>query len=115
MGLREQILEHQDPRMALEKLDVPEWGCSVYVRRWTGTERDAFEREFGEVAKNHPPNLRARILVRFLLDESGGRIFTDADADALGEKAADVVSRLFTEVTQRSGMLASDAEDARKN
>lgn len=115
MSVKEKILEYCDPRMALEPVPVPEWDCTVHVRRWSGTERDEFERDFGDVSETVPPNLRARVLVRFLLDESGHRIFEDRDAAELGAKAADVISRLFVVVMNLSGFLKFHAEDAKKN
>jgi len=117
MLTRDEIL--QRPDMAPVKADVPEWGGVVYVRPLTGAERDSYEASQytmqGDKLERHLENLRARLLVRAICDESGKRLFTDADAPALGEKSAAVLGRLFVVAQRLSGMTAEAAEDAEKN
>jgi len=115
MGLRESILEYQDPALTLEEVPVPEWGQSVWVRGWTGKERDAYEDEFGDVADTPMPNLRARILVRFLLDAEGKRIFSDSDAEALGSKFCGPLVSLLKKVIDKGKATKDAAENAQKN
>lgn len=95
MSLREQILGFDDPYLKLRPEVVPEWDLTVYVRGWTAKERETFENDFGDLDKAGRANLRSRIVVRAVLDETGARIFADADADALGEKNSVVIDRLF--------------------
>lgn len=117
MSLRDDILAFAgDPYLDLRPEAVPEWGgLTVYYRGWTGKERDIAERDFGDLEKVGRTNLRARFLVRFLLDDKGERIFKDEDADALGEKNSAVLDRLFKLISRLNKLSADDAEDAKKN
>lgn len=116
MSLRDDILAFADPFLDLRAEPVPEWGgLTVYYRGWSGIERDKFEVEFGDLEKTGRQNLRARILVRCLLDETGARIFKDEDAAALGGKNSVVIDRLFQLVSELNGLTASSREAAKKN
>ena len=114
MSLRDSILASADPALELREYPVLAWGLSVWLRGWTGTERDAFEREFGDLEKQRE-NLRAKVLVRCLLDAEGNRIFTDADAIELGKKSAAALDPLFAEVMRLSGLTRDTQEQAKGN
>lgn len=77
------------PRVAV---DVPEWGGTVFVREMTGVERDRFEAAH---AKAPNDNFRARIAVATLCDDSGKRLFSEADVAALGEASSAALSRVL--------------------
>lgn len=120
--LREQILNSNDlPR---EKIVVKEWAeDALYVRALTAAERDDFEascleekKEKGKtVAKVNMQNLRAKLVARSLVDETGNRVFGDEDIALLGKKSAAVVNRLF-EIAQRlSGLTEDDVDELIKN
>ena len=110
---RDEILGADD--LKSEKVEVPEWCGFVYIRTMTGEERDAFETDFygataeDETAKTRR-NFRAKLVCRCAVDESGGRIFTDADAEVLGRKAAPALDRLWP-VAQRLNALTQKDED----
>lgn len=114
MSLREQILSAAEPGLALHEVPVPEWGTVIYLRGWTGKERERFERDFGDLERAGD-NIRARVLVRCLRDETGALIFGETDADALGDKSAGVLAVLFAKVMDLSGLRQADQETARKN
>lgn len=114
MNLREQILSAEEPSLKLAPVPVPEWGTSVYMKGWSGKEREQFEKEFGDM-DDAGPNVRARVLVRVLMDEAGNRIFTDEDASALGDKLAGPLGRLFGKVMDLSGLRNESMEASRKN
>lgn len=121
---RDAILEAKDCDTV--EVDCPEWGGSVLVRGMTGRERDQFEVSLAEDsagnvqvqrgrAGGRPPgrnlvNLRAKVVVRCVVDEDGQRLFTDADAVALGDKSGAAVDRVFTVAARLSGMADEDAE-----
>ena len=63
MTQRESILGFAEESMKLQEVPVPEWGCSVWMRGWSGTDRDAVEREYSETDKT---GLRERVLVNVL-------------------------------------------------
>jgi hypothetical protein len=118
-NLREAILSRDD--LPVEVVSVPEWGMDVRVRALSGTERDAYEASCmkrlqarqGEEPKVEMTfeNMRAKLVVRSVVDEAGARVFTDADAATLGGKNAAALNRLF-EVAQRlSGLRAEDFKE----
>lgn len=121
---RDQILAAND--LEVREVDVPEWGGTVKVRPLNGAERDRFEaslrkerrradgKEGTEVVAN-TDNMRAKLVARAVVDDDGKRVFTDADINALGEKSALVLDRLFDVVSDLSGLSDTAAEEAEKN
>ena len=77
-----------------EAVEIKEWGGTVYVRSMSAAERDEWEASWladdgkPKTARERLKNLRARLAVLVLVDDSGNRLFADEDADALGKKAA---------------------------
>lgn len=115
MELKAVILAAEDlPRRAVE---VPEWGCTVWVRGQRADERDAFESEnfVGPEGEFNRRNLRARLLVRTLVDEQGQRLFSDAEAVELGGKSGAVLDRLYAVALELSGMRKKDVDELEKN
>ena len=114
---RETILAAND--LKPETVEVPEWGGSVYVRMLTGSERDAFEQSIvtgrGKNRTTVMENIRARLCVLCLCDESGGRLFSDDDIDALGDKSAAALDRLFAVAQRVNGLSGEDVEDLAGN
>ncbi len=95
-----------------EDVHVPEWGGEVRVIGLSGTDRDAYEAEFvdakGKPAVQRLRNVRAKLLVKCLVDEEGNRLFADNQAKALGAKNGAVVDRLF-DVARRLSGIGQDA------
>lgn len=97
-------------------VEVPEWGGTVRVRALSGAERDAYEVALAGVRPDGSPrinlvNVRARLVALAVVDETGARMFDDADVKALGEKSGVALQRVF-EVAQRlSGMTDEDIEE----
>ena len=106
------ILEAQD--LETEKVEVPEWGGIVLVRGLTGTERDNFEasilRGQGKNMTVNMENLRAKLVARSAVGEDGARLFSDADAVALGKKSAAALSKVFTVAQKLSGLSDDDVK-----
>lgn len=100
---------------------VPEWGGTVRVRALTGKERDAFEASNRQIRDDGtivylPDNQRAKLVARSLIDpETGARLFTDQQINALGEKNAAVLNRLYEVAATLSGLAPDSDEDAEKN
>lgn len=110
---REQILNIDD--IKIEEVEVPEWGGSVMVKGMNGKERDAFELSFLEGSKVSSQNIRAKLVSLTVIDEEKKPIFTVADIDALGQKSAKALDRIF-EVAQRLSKIgANDIEEMAKN
>lgn len=114
MLTKEQILGMDD--LKTEVVKVPEWGCELKVKTITGTDRDAWESSITNSAgKVTTENIRAKLLVRCIVDDAGARLFTDADADALGGKSAAALDRLFTVARKLNGLTKEDVEELAKN
>lgn len=108
MLTKEMILAAKD--FEIKTINVPEWGGDLHLRGLSSADRDAFEAELG--VTNDLRNLRARLVVKALVDEQGVRLFSDDEADLLGEKSSEVMLRLFDEVRSMNGMSDEDLEEA---
>ena len=116
--LRNQILAAAD--LPLETVAVPEWPCGkVLMRGLSGTDRDAWEISLWEGQGGErrfvSANMRARLVVRCVVDEAGERVFSDADAEPLGQKSGAVLDRLYDVARRLSGMQDHAVETAAKN
>jgi hypothetical protein len=111
-SLRDNILSASD--LAREQVDTPEWEPAgvpaVFVRALTAAERDQFEQGLVERTpdggvRTKTKNFKAGFVARIVVDEDGNRVFGDEDIDALGEKNANVIDRLWDKGRELSGML----------
>jgi hypothetical protein len=113
MGLRETLLGATAPPQ--EIVAIPQLGIDVTVRGMTGVERDAFEASCfegrGKKRDFNMKNLRAKLVAYCCVDEHGHRVFSDADAVALGEVRADVIDRVFGVAQRLSGMKDEDVDE----
>lgn len=108
-----------------EKVHVPEWGDEVIIRGLTGEELDAFQgsiRQFRPTfdGKGMEPvliqdNMRAKLLVKCLVDEAGERLFQDSDASALGAKSGTVIDRLYDIASRLSGLSEEEKAELEGN
>jgi hypothetical protein len=121
----DQILEADD--LVTEDVETPEWGGTVRVKALTGTERDSYEAACvlerpvlnakGKVVrgqteyKRNLSNVRAKLVVRSIVDEAGQRIFKDSDAAALGGKSSAALDRVFDVAARLSRLSEDDVED----
>jgi hypothetical protein len=113
MGLRDSILAADDSHRT--KVDVPEWGTSLYVRDMSGGERDQWEMVAFKDGKVSPEHFRAKLLVRCLCDEQGQRVFQDSDTEALSAKSATVLARLYEVAARVNGLTQGDVDELTKN
>lgn len=95
----------------IKEMPVPEWGGSVYLRTISGAERDRFEAETFRQDKPNYENLRARYLAITLVDEKGEPLFNKKQVTQLGQKAAPVLDRLFTESARMNAMSKNDVDE----
>jgi hypothetical protein len=114
---RDQILAAED--LSRELVEVPEWGGSVWVRALTGGERDDFEASClmtkGKSSELNYRNMRAKLVVRTAVTETGERVFGDADVEALTQKSASALDRLFSVASRLSALGKEDVEELTKN
>lgn len=111
---RDQILAAQD--LPTVDVEVPEWGGTVRVRMMTGGERDAFEAgtitRHGRKIEQNLVNIRARLVALCVVDEKGQRLFSEADAVALGQKSAAALNRVFNAAQQLNALTEEAAAAA---
>lgn len=118
---RDEILGADD--LKREAVEVPEWGGSVYVRALTGTERDSFEESIMDIkqtgksvsAKVILAAMRAKLCARCIVGENGERLFSDEDVEALGEKSAAALDRVFTVAQKLNAIGEGDIEELKGN
>lgn len=108
-----QIL-NADDRKAV-RVPCPEWGGYVHVRPLTGLDRDQVEVAAIALRSDDPAearrSLRAEVCRRAVCDASGEPLFTEAHLEALGEKSAAPLDRIFDVVRALSGMSDGDVEE----
>lgn len=111
------ILKADDRRY--EDVDVPEWGGTVRVRSLGAKERDAFEVSIltgkGKNRDVNLKNLRAKLVILSACDESGKPIFTVDQLEALGEKSAAAMERVFSTAQRLSRLREEDITELTKN
>lgn len=110
--LRDRILAAKD--VATETVEVPEWGLSVIVRSLTGQARDELEARFtddrGRMDRAKYPLFRAWFASQAIVDEEGARVFSDADIEALGQKSAKALQRIFDAASALSALNPGDLD-----
>lgn len=104
MTLRDQIFAAQDIQTSVE--DVPEWGCKLELRGTTARDRMALiQKHVDQDGNINLSSLYPDILVVTAHDpETGAKVFSPGDEDALSEKASAVVERLGIKAMSLSGM-----------
>lgn len=108
---KEQILQADDRKRLV--VEVPEWGGEVILATMTGTDRDALE-QWTTTNKGDWRGIRARLLSVCLIDESGRRLFSDAEVEALGAKNGAVIDRLCTLAKEVNRLSDQDLEQMGK-
>lgn len=121
MGIlsRDQILAAVAAKaLPRETLTVPELGGEVIVRGLSGRERDAFERSLvrgrGKRSNVDTDNVRARLVVRCLVNEANELLFTEDDAEALGNMPSAVLAPIYDAAQRLNGMSDEDIDELKK-
>lgn len=109
MGLRDQIRQI-GPRKPL-KVHVPEWGLDVFVRILSVGERDAYENLWLSRGKGGVKDFRSEYLCRVLSDESGERIYSDADVAEISALDGSVLARLFDVAAAHNKLTEKDVRE----
>lgn len=101
-----------------EDVPVPEWGGTVRVAGMSGADRNAYQASMvvlgpnGSVQRLAMADQLAKLLSRSLVDETGARLFTDAQMKALSAKSGAVLDRLGDVAMRLSGLRKEDVEAA---
>lgn len=112
MASAEELLALKPPTEVVEVR-----GLKFNVRGLTAGERDDYEQGMVEVGpdgrsrvKAHQTNLRASLVVRTLVDDSGTRLFADKDVSKLADVDGSVVDELWDVARRLSGMAAEETD-----
>jgi len=99
-----------------EDVPVPAWGGAIRLRTMSGTERDEF-RAAAAAGEGGVPmgKFSALLLVATAVDETGARIFTLDDVEALGEKNAEALDTVAAVAMRLNGLGGAAVSDAEKN
>ncbi len=109
---RDAILARADlPR---ESVEVPEWGGAVLVATMTGAARDEWEQQLVAAGRSMQ-NVRAKLVAATAVDESGARMFSAADVEALGNLSSAALDRVCQVAQRLNGLTADALEVARGN
>jgi hypothetical protein len=111
---RDDIIGKRRP-IKVRQLDVPDWG-PIFVRKLSAAEKVRCEFMLRE-NDGRPLNYQARFAVIFAADEDGNRIFTDADAETLGNDPAhaEAVEMLCREGGNFNSIFGDGHDEAKKN
>ena len=118
MSLAEMILKADDlPKVPVE---TPEWSevdGKLHGRVLTGTERRQLEKLFTQSEEQPDQDPRAYVCGKAIVDEFGGRVFTDEQITALSGKSSVVLDRAYDAIMRISKIRESkeEVETARKN
>lgn len=115
---RQQIKEKDD--LALEKVDVPEWGGHVFIRRLTSLEAGALMVAAGKMqeAKDEAEQGKFHILIaaKTICDESGVAMFDDDEGrQILSGKSQAAIGRLARASMKLNPLTDKNVDDAVKN
>ena len=116
---RTEILEASD--IKVQEVAVPEWGenAAVYVKGMNGAERDKFEGSLitmrGKDKQMNMANIRAKLASMSVCDEKGKRLFNENDVQALSQKSAAALQRVFAVAQKLSGISDEDVEELAEN
>lgn len=104
-------------KLPVVEVDVPELGDKMFVRGLTVGEQDSLAQYSRLQADGKAPayGWRALTLAKGICDESGKRLFTDADANALSRFPIAVAERLVNAIDKASGTAPAEAETIAKN
>ena len=115
--LRSTILAAADS--PTETVDVPEWGVKVGIKSMSAKSRAGVMElaQQGEgIDADKVLGMWARTLQGCIVDpDTGDTIFTEEDMEALMDKSATVIERLWTMCFEQSGMTEDKANEAGKD
>ena len=110
---RDDILQAKD--IKIELVPTPGWGGEVYVKGLNGAERDKFEGSLiimrGKDKQMNMANIRAKLASMSICDEKGKRLFNENDVQALSQKSASELQRVFAVAQKLSGISDEDVEE----
>lgn len=119
---RDSIINAKD--FGMEKLDVPEWGGEVCLKKWSAKDRNAYlsksvnvDETGGHVNWDTVFDNMVLAVALSLCDENGIRLFTDSPEDLkiLADKDGSVIQKLYEQTLIINGLAKKSIEEAAKN
>ena len=114
---RDDILAVLD--IKIEKVEVPEWGGSVFIKSMTGAEKDAYDDSIcdldGQEVVMNMVDASAKLCAKTICDKDGKRLFTKKDILALGKKNGRALERCSKVARRLSGYKKDDIPTILKN
>lgn len=86
------------------ELEIPEWGGSVRVAEFNVRARGEFEL-WVQKNKDNLVSMRERLALLVLVDESGNKLFTEADLEILQGKNGKILDRIFEAACKLNGLF----------
>lgn len=108
---RAAILDSRD--IPTQDVEVPEWGGTVRVRAMSFSERAELIRR-KQAGENHDAT-GAWLVAQLVVDEQGGKLFTEDDVVALSGKQWRAVDRVVTAILEVNRLDEARVEEAAKN
>lgn len=100
----------------VHKFTHPDGSGDVFLRVISSKERDFWEQGcFGNSKKGQPVSVRSKLVALVLVDESGKRLFTDAESVLIDGLESSFVDPLFDEAMRVNRMRKEDVDDLEKN
>ena len=101
--------------ITIRPLKIPEWGGTIHIRTMTGQERDTWEVYAQSQMQADSVNIRARLAAICICDETGKRLFTNADTVKLSEKSGAALDRVYEAAVRLNGLSGEEVERIEKN
>ena len=93
-------------------VDVPEWGGTIRLRLMTADDLELWQ---NFVMTQPKQGMMATLLSRSIVDEAGKLMFTADEVEALGNKSAAVMQRLFKKAVELNAMTKETTDALSKN
>lgn len=117
MALTREEIKAKRGVLPRQPLDVPALGGTVYVSKMNAKMRDAFEQMVtgGKVGGVNLDNIRARFVALVTVDAEGKPLFTQEDAEWIGELDTEAVQAIVDKGFEINGIGQNAVEEAAKN
>lgn len=118
---KEAILNADDRKY--EEVEVPEWGGTLRIGTITAGEKGKYETSLfkflpdgtRQINSKNMQNLRTRLIAACVVDETGERLFSDKDVDALDSRSSGAIERVFSACTKLNALNLDDVEEIEGN
>lgn len=112
--LTKEAIAQADDRPTVD-LEVPEWGGAVRLKAMTGKERSAFlSRHIKNPGKGQAfviEDIQAHLAALSIVDESGARMFSEAEVEVLAGKSGVALERVFKAASKLNALTEEDVDE----